>query len=117
MLLGRAAGLSEDQLGRLGASSRPDGIYDDASWAIVEYSQVSTRNEAITNELYELLRSHFSERQIIEICFTIGLSNTINRFHATFLTAVDERTREALAPSCPLRYPEVESGPGDDALL
>ena len=114
MLLGRAAGLSEEQLGHLGDSLRPDGVYDDASWAIVEYSQMSTRNEPITSELYARLRTHFSEKQIIEICFTVGLSNTINRFHATFLTEVDERTLEVLAPSCPLRYPDVESDLADE---
>ena len=111
MLLGRAAGLSEAQLGHLGDATRPQDIYDDASWAIVEYAQVSTRNEPITNDLYARLLAHFSEKQVIEICFTVGLSNTINRFHATFLTEVDERTREALAPSCPLRYPEPEGDP------
>ncbi len=111
MLLGRAAGLSESQLGHLGDATRPQDIYDDASWAIVEYAQVSTRNEPITNELYARLRAHFSEKQVIEICFTVGLSNTINRFHATFLTEVDERTREVLAPSCPLRYPEPDEDP------
>ena len=113
MLLGRAAGLSEEQLAHLGDSSRPEAIYDDAAWAIVEYAQVSTRNGAITNDLYERLRAHFTEKQVIEICFTVGLSNTINRFHATFLTEVDERTREALAPSCPLRYPDISSDPAD----
>lgn len=108
MLLGRAAGLSEAQLAHLGDATRPEEIYDDSSWAIVEYAQVSTRNEPITNELYARLRAHFTEKQVIEICFTIGLSNTINRFHATFLTEVDERTSEALATSCPLRYPEPD---------
>ena len=114
MLLGRAAGLSEEQLAHLGDASRPDDIYDDPAWAIVEYSQVSTRNGAITDELYARLRAHFTEKQVIEICFTVGMSNTINRFHATFLTDVDERTREALAPSCPLRYPDIESDPCND---
>ena len=113
MLLGRAAGLSEEQLAHLGDASRPEDIYDDADWAIVEYAQVSTRNGAITNELFARLRAHFTEKQIIEICFTVGLSNTINRFHATFLTEVDERTSEALAPSCPLRYPDITSDPPD----
>ena len=104
MLLGRAAGLSEEQLAHLGDASRPDDIYDDPAWAIVEYAQVSTRNEAITDELYARLRAHFTEKQVIEICFTVGLSNTINRFHATFLTEVDPETGEAIGPSCPLQF-------------
>jgi hypothetical protein len=34
----------------------------------------------------------------------------INRFHATFLTEVDPDTQQALAPSCPLAYPEPPAG-------
>jgi len=36
----------------------------------------------------------------------VGLSNMINRFHATFLTEVDPDTQQALAASCPLAYPD-----------
>ncbi len=100
--------MTEEQLAHLGDATRPEGVYDDASWAIVHYAQVSTRNEPITNAIYESLRMHFTEQQIIEICFTVGLSNTINRFHATFLTDVDESTERILAPSCPLNYPTVD---------
>ena len=32
----------------------------------------------------------------------MGLSNVINRFHATFLTEVDPATSEVVSPSCPL---------------
>ena len=46
---------------------------------------------------------------MIEICFTVGLSNLANRVHAPFLTDVDPETQEALAPSCPLAYPEPPS--------
>lgn len=35
------------------------------------------------------------------------MSNVINRFHATFCTEVDPPTRDALAPTCPLAYPNV----------
>ena len=98
--------MTEAQISHVGDTSRPDDVYDDASWAIVHYAQVSTRNEPITDEIYASLRAHFTERQIIEVCFTIGLSNTINRFHATFLTDVDESTKRILAPSCPLTYPD-----------
>ena len=101
--------MTEEQLAHLGDTTRPNGVYDDASWAIVQYAQVSTRNGPITNAMYENLLIHFTEQQIIEICFTVGLSNTINRFHATFLTDVDESTKHILAPSCPLNYPMVDS--------
>lgn len=107
MLLGRAAGLTEEKLGHLGDDPLPDDLYAADEAAIVRYAQRSTRMAVIDDRTYGDLAEHFSPEQIIEICFTVGLSNMINRFHATFLTEVDPETQEALAPSCPLTYPEV----------
>lgn len=108
MLLGRAAGLNEDKLAHLGDDPLPEGLYEPDEEAIVRYAQKSTRSEAIDDATYAALRAHFDEKQIIEICFTVGLSNMINRFHATFLTALDPATQEALATSCPLSFPTVD---------
>ncbi len=107
MLLGRAAGLSEDKLAHLGDDPLPEGLYDPDEAAIVRYAQRSTRMDAIDDGTYGDLREHFDERQIIEICFTVGLSNMINRFHATFLTELDPTTGAALRDSCPLAFPEL----------
>lgn len=106
MLLGRAAGLTEDKLAHLGDDPLPDGVYAPDEAAIVRYAQRSTRMDAIDDHTYGDLAGHFTQQQLIEICFTVGLSNLINRFHATFLTEVDPETQEALAPSCPLSYPD-----------
>ena len=107
MVLGRSAGLNEAQLAHIGDEPLPDdGTYDDAERAIVDYARRSTRLEPITDELYERLSEHFDQRQIIELCFTVGLSNVINRFHATFLTDVDPETGEVLGPACPMPMPE-----------
>ena len=107
MLLGRAAGLTEDKLAHLGAEPLPEGVYEPDEAAIVRYAQRSTRLDVIDDTTYGDLAEHFSVEQMIEICMTVGLSNLINRFHATFLTEVDPETQEALAPSCPLAYPAV----------
>ena len=105
MLLGRAAGLTDDKLAHLGDDPLPEGMYEADEAAIIRYAQKSTRMETIDEATYGALREHFDETQIIEICFTVGLSNMINRFHATFLTELDHTTQQALAPSCPLRFP------------
>lgn len=105
MLLGRAAGLTEEKLAHLADSPLPDDVYEADEAAIVRYAQASTRMEPITDEIYSELRAHFSEQQIIEICFTIGMSNTINRFHATFLTELDPSTRESVEATCPIPFP------------
>jgi alkylhydroperoxidase family enzyme len=110
VLLGRAAGLTEEKLGHLGDDELPEGLYEPDEAAIVRYAQRSTRMQPIDERTYSALTEHFSRDQIIELCFTVGLANTINRFHATFLTEVDPQTQQVLAPSCPLAYPDVPAG-------
>jgi alkylhydroperoxidase family enzyme len=110
VLLGRAAGLTEDKLAHLGDDPLPDGVYEPDEAAVVRYAQRSTRMNVIDDTTYGNLAEHFSQEQMIELCFTVGLSNMINRFHATFLTEVDSETQEALAPSCPLSYPDAPVG-------
>jgi alkylhydroperoxidase family enzyme len=107
VLLGRAAGLTEEKLAHLRDDPLPEGVYAPDEAAIVEYSQRSTRMEAIDDATYSALAEHFDTKQIIEICFTVGLSNMVNRFHATFRTDLDEWAGDALGPSCPLSYPDV----------
>ncbi len=99
--------MTEDKLAHLGDDPLPDGLYEPDEAAIVRYAQRSTRMDVIDDRTYGDLAAHFASEQIVEICFTVGLSNMINRFHATFLTEVDPETQEALAPSCPLALPPL----------
>ena len=100
MVLGRSAGLTEEKLRHIGDEPPfPDGVYDDLEAAIVEYAQRSTRLQAIDDELYGRLANGLDTQQMIELCMTVGLSNLINRFHATFLTDVD-------AATCAVSMPE-----------
>jgi alkylhydroperoxidase family enzyme len=106
VLLGRAAGLSEEKLAHLRDDPLPDGVYGAEEAAIVTYARRATRMEAIDDTTYAALSAHFDTKQMIEICFTVGMSNMINRFHATFLTDLDPWAHEALGPACPLSYPD-----------
>jgi alkylhydroperoxidase family enzyme len=106
-MLGRSVGLSDEQIAHLGDDPLPEGVYDPEEAAIVRYSQASTRLLPITDDLYADLTRHFDTLQIIELCATVGLSNQVNRFHATFLTDVDTTISEALGDSCPLPLPPV----------
>ena len=89
----------------------PDGVYTGEEAAIIRYAQKSTRLEPIDDVTYGNLERHFSKEQIIDICLTVGLSNMVNRFHATFLTDVDETTLAeveegtAEGTSCPIKLP------------
>jgi len=86
--------------------SLPNGLYDAAQAAIIRYAQKSTRLEPIDDDTYGDLQRHFSDQQIIDLCLTVGLSNMVNRFHATFHTDVDEST-----------LTEVESGNTGDSPI
>jgi alkylhydroperoxidase family enzyme len=109
VLLGRAAGIDDEQLAHLGDDPLPRELFDDESAAIIEYSQASTRMLPIGDDLYEALTRHFDRVQIVELCFVVGFSNMVNRFHATFLTAVDDTTAATLHDACPLPLPETDT--------
>ena len=91
----------------------PEGVYEPVEAAIVVYARKSTRLEPIDDTTYAALAAHFSKEQIIDICLTVGLSNMVNRFHATFRTDVDADTLAEVADgdraagTCPLPRPKT----------
>ncbi len=95
------------------AEPLPDGVYEPAETAIIAYARKSTRLEPIDDVTYGALAAHFSTQQIIDICMTVGLSNMVNRFHATFRTDVDAETLAEVAAgdlaagTCPLPRPKA----------
>jgi alkylhydroperoxidase family enzyme len=106
VVLGRSAGLTEVKLAHLADDPPPPGVYSDEEALIVRYAQSSTGMQRIDDDLYGRLSEFLSRRQLIELCFTVGLANLINRFHATFHTDVDRTTSEELGGSSPLPLPE-----------
>ena len=110
--LGRSVGLSEEQLAHLADDPLPDGVFDAAGRAVIEYARRCTRMEPIDDELFARLRRHFSLEQVMELCFTVGVANVINRFHATFLTDLDAATLDELGDGPPLQLPPRPDGPG-----
>ena len=97
--------MSEEQLAHLADDPLPSAVYDDAERAVVEYARRSTRMEPIDDRLFTRLGRHLSREQVMELCFTIGVANVINRFHATFLTDVDAVTVEEMGNTPPLPLP------------
>ena len=92
----------------------PEGVYDAAEAAIVRYAQKATRMDRIDDATYGALAAHFTPQQIIDITMTVGLSNLVNRFHATFETDVDASTMAdaeagdaAAGGTCPIPRPRL----------
>jgi alkylhydroperoxidase family enzyme len=102
-------------MAHLADESLPPKLYSAAQEAIILYAQRSTRLQPIDNDTYAALSRHFSAQQIIDITLTVGLSNMINRFHATFHTDLDaDTTKDAesgdvIAGACPIPRPKPPS--------
>ncbi len=105
MLSGRGAGLRDDQIAHLLDEDPPDGVFDARERAVVTYARRLTRLEPIDEALYAELSRHFDTAALVELCFVVGSANMVNRFHATFLTDVDDATTAALSGSCPVHLP------------
>ncbi len=102
-MLGRSSGLTEDEILNL-RGWRESDRYDPVDRLVLEYMEAWKMHRQVPEDLYERLAEHFTTRQIIDLCFTGGIADLINRFHATFLTDVDDETLadEAAVEGTPL---------------
>ena len=102
-------------MAHLAADALPPNLYSPAQEAIIRYAQKSTQLQPIDDDTYENLARHFSVQQMIDITLTVGLSNMINRFHATFHTDLDADTvkdaeaGDVIAGACPILRPKPPS--------
>lgn len=103
-------GLSDEKIAHLRDDPLPDAVYSPDEAAIVRFAQTSTRMAPISDELFAELSAHFDTQQMIELCFTVGNSGIVNRFHALFHTDLDAATITALGES-PLPLPEISDHP------
>ncbi len=102
-MLGRSIGLTDEEILSL-RGWRASGLYGPVDRLLLEYVEETKLRHRVTDELYERLTRHFSTRQLIDLCFAAGISDLINRFHATFVTDVDDATLadEAAVEGTPL---------------
>ena len=104
--------MTEEQLRNLTLDVLPEGVYSEADAAVVRYAQKSTRLEPIDDTTCGELARHFTPQQIIDLCMTVGMSNLVNRFHATFQTDLDAATvaeveaGDAIAGMCAIARPK-----------
>ncbi|NHM33699.1 carboxymuconolactone decarboxylase family protein [Neobacillus terrae] len=71
---------------------RDSSVYSDKERLILEYTEALVKDIRISDDLYKRVAEIFTPKQIIDICFTSGISGIINRIHGTFQTEVDELT-------------------------
>jgi alkylhydroperoxidase family enzyme len=59
---------------------------------VLTYADSLTTAVSVPDPLWDALQARFSEKEIFELCFSVGTANLVNRVHATFLTDVDVPT-------------------------
>jgi AhpD family alkylhydroperoxidase len=83
----RAEGESEQRLYALDAWSETP-FFDERERAALEWTEVVTRvaDTHIPDEVYERVRQHFSERELVDLTLAIANINTWNRLNVAFRT-------------------------------
>lgn len=57
-------------------------IFDDKEKAVIEYARQVTKDaHNVSDELFSRLKTHFSEKEIVNLTLIIGLMNVFNRFN------------------------------------
>lgn len=92
LALGSSVGISDDELSWLG-DWRAAPLFDSTDRLVLEYADSLTRDVRVDDALWDALQVRFSQTEIFELCFSVGVAALVNRVHATFLTDVDERTQ------------------------
>ena len=91
LALGSSAGLSDEELSWL-ADWRNAPCFDETDRLVLTYADSLTTAVSVPDDLWDALQGRFSEKEIFELCFSVGTANLVNRVHATFLTDVDAPT-------------------------
>ena len=102
-MLGRSVGLTDDEMAAM-AEWDTMSSFDEKDRLVLRFSEVLTRENRVSDELYAELEKHFSREELVELGMTVGLSALVNRMHATFRTDVDDSTRTQVgeAQFCPI---------------
>ncbi len=77
-------GLTEEETNEL-ATYKDSEKFTELEKAAIEYAEYLTRTSAnVPDKVFERLRSHLDERQLVELTATIAWENFIGRFNRGF---------------------------------
>lgn len=108
--LGRAAGLSDEQIAVLDGDWRASALFDDRQKAVIDWAEHVTANTARrAGAAFERLTQHFDETEIVELTVAVAHRNMITRIQEALHTdlegtALPPRTRITAPASTLERY-------------
>lgn len=82
--IGRRSGITDEQLLAL-PRHRESGLFSEVDMLALDLADAMTRTPVrVPDELYDALREHFDEDQLVELIANIALENMRSRFNAAF---------------------------------
>ena len=72
-------GLTPEQVSAI-ANWQPSKLFSDSQRALLDYTDAMTRFIDVPDAVFNELKRHFSERQIVELTMLIGAYNMLTRF-------------------------------------
>ena len=89
-MLGQALGLTEAELEALQGDFRASPLFDACEKAVLAWSEAMTLNTAKSDDaVWNELRSHFNEAEIVEVSLACAMFNMINRLNDSFRTELE----------------------------
>ncbi|MGA2410418.1 MAG: hypothetical protein ABSG46_08540 [Candidatus Binataceae bacterium] len=79
-------------------------LFDETDRLVLRYAKLLTVENRVPDDIFNGLAAKFSKDELVELCFTVGLSNLVNRVHSTFQTDLDGSTKETVGDVafCPI---------------
>jgi 4-carboxymuconolactone decarboxylase len=79
----RQAGLGDDQIAAIGLGGGAGGGtgagLTPAQWAALAYADAMTMHVTVPDEIFQAVRAHFDDRQILELTVTVAAYNMVSR--------------------------------------
>jgi 4-carboxymuconolactone decarboxylase len=84
----RQAGLGDDQIAAIGLGGAGSGPGADsgaraglspAQWAALAYADAMTMHVTVPEEIFQAVRAHFDDRQVLELTVTVAAYNMVSR--------------------------------------
>lgn len=72
-------GIAQKQIDALG-KWQESGLFNDVQQAVLAYADAMTREIHVADAVFDALRPHFNERQLVELTATIAGYNLVSRF-------------------------------------
>lgn len=89
-MLGQALGLTDAEFDALQGDFHASALFTEREKSVLAWSEAMTLNTAKRDEaVWQALRSHFSDAEIVEISLACAMFNMINRLNDSFRTELE----------------------------